>query len=87
MLSSAEIAEVEAQYGVVLPHEYRTFLAEVGAGGPGPGIELTTLRRVDGSWAWDCDSIPWPLDSSRPFVESEDWADQQRATMASRLVV
>ncbi|MEU1594522.1 SMI1/KNR4 family protein [Streptomyces sp. NPDC005708] len=48
VLTAAEIAEVEAQYGVELPDEYRTFLAEVGAGGPGPAIELTSLRRVDG---------------------------------------
>jgi SMI1/KNR4 family protein SUKH-1 len=33
-LSASEIAEVEAQYGVALPDEYRSFLAEVGAGGP-----------------------------------------------------
>ncbi|MEU7306391.1 SMI1/KNR4 family protein [Streptomyces sp. NPDC007206] len=38
VLTPAEIAEVEAQFGVALPDEYRTFLAEVGAGGPGAGI-------------------------------------------------
>jgi cell wall assembly regulator SMI1 len=32
VLTAAEIAEVEAQYGVELPNEYRTFLTEVGAG-------------------------------------------------------
>ncbi|MGW3917117.1 SMI1/KNR4 family protein, partial [Streptomyces sp. NPDC005070] len=50
VLTPAEIAEVEAQYGVALPEDYRTFLAEVGAGGPGPALELTSLRRIDGRW-------------------------------------
>ena len=44
-----EIAEVEAQCGVALPLEYRTFLAEVGAGGPGPGA-VTPLRRIEEKW-------------------------------------
>ncbi|WP_162625201.1 SMI1/KNR4 family protein [Streptomyces cadmiisoli] len=82
VLTAAEIAEVEAQYGVALPEEYRTFLAEVGAGGPGPAIELTSLRRVDGRWGWVWDEgEPLLLDPSGPFVETEDWADQQRATL------
>ncbi|WP_240528669.1 SMI1/KNR4 family protein [Streptomyces humi] len=84
VLTPAEITEVEAQFGVALPEEYRTFLAEVGAGGPGPALELTSLRRVDGrwGWVWDCDEDhPWLLDSSAPFVETEDWAAQQVATL------
>ncbi|MFJ1560760.1 SMI1/KNR4 family protein [Streptomyces mirabilis] len=82
VLTATEIAEVEAQYGIELPKEYRTFLAEVGAGGPGPEFELTSLRRVDGKWAWVWeDGDPIPLDSSEPFVETEEWADQQLATL------
>ncbi|MFE0628497.1 SMI1/KNR4 family protein [Streptomyces sp. NPDC058864] len=82
VLTAAEIAEVEAQYGVELPDEYRTFLAEVGAGGPGPAFELASLRRVDGTWGWiwaGCD--PMVLDASGPFVETADWADRQVATL------
>ncbi|MEU4119040.1 SMI1/KNR4 family protein [Kitasatospora sp. NPDC028055] len=83
VLTPAEIAEVEAQYGVVLPDEYRTFLAEVGAGGPGPALRLTSLRRIDGKWGWlwDIAGHHWLLDPSAPFVETEDWPDQQMATL------
>lgn len=84
VLSGAEIAEAEAQFGVALPDEYRTFLEQVGAGGPGPALELTSLRRIDGKWGWVWDNDedhPWLLDSSGPFVETEDWADQQLATL------
>ncbi|MFF8911102.1 SMI1/KNR4 family protein [Streptomyces olivaceoviridis] len=82
VLTAAEIAEAEAQYGVELPEEYRTFMAEVGAGGPGPGFELTSLRRVDGTWGWVWeDGDPILLDPSGPFVETEEWADQQLATL------
>jgi hypothetical protein len=83
VLTDSEIAEVEAQYGVELPEEYRTFLAEVGAGGPGPAIELTSLRRVDGKWMWvwvDHDIHIQP-DLSGPFVETEQWPDKQMATL------
>lgn len=82
VLAPAEIAEAEAQFGVALPDEYRTFLAEVGAGGPGPGW-LTTLCKIDGQWGWLWDSggRHWLLDPSGPFVETEDWADHQIATL------
>ncbi|MEV6196527.1 SMI1/KNR4 family protein [Streptomyces sp. NPDC051920] len=84
VLTLAEIAEVEAQFGVALPDEYRTFLAEVGAGGPGPALELTSLRRIGPKWGWVWDNDedhPLLLDPSGPFVETEDWADQQMATL------
>ncbi|MFD3455414.1 SMI1/KNR4 family protein [Streptomyces sp. NPDC058691] len=82
VLTAAEIAEVEAQYGVELPEDYRTFLAEVGAGGPGPAIELTSLRRVNGIWGWVwAEGDPILLDPSGPFVETEEWAGRQIATL------
>ncbi|SNT36798.1 SMI1/KNR4 family protein [Actinacidiphila glaucinigra] len=82
VLTAAEIADVEAQYGVELPEEYRTFLAEVGSGGPGPEIELTTLRRVDGRWGWFWDGDgPIPLDPSGPFVETDEWPGRQMETL------
>ncbi|WP_033821050.1 SMI1/KNR4 family protein, partial [Kitasatospora sp. MBT63] len=82
VLTPAQIAEAEAQFGVTLPEEYRTFLAEVGAGGPGPG-SLSPLCRIDGTWGWLWDTAGhhWMLDPSGPFVETDGWADQQRATL------
>jgi hypothetical protein len=85
VLAAGEIAGVEAQYGVTLPGEYRSFLAEVGAGGPGPGLYLTSLRQVGGKWVWVEDG-PWDmahfiLDPSGPFTESQEWADQQVRTL------
>jgi hypothetical protein len=80
VLTTDEIAEVEAQYGVPLPDEYRSFLAEVGAGGPGPALALMSLRRVNGTWGWvwdDDENDPWTLDPSGPFIESSEWADHQ----------
>lgn len=55
VLTAEEVAEVEAHYGVTLPEDYRTFLMEVGAGGPGPALELSTLKRINGTrgWVWD----------------------------------
>ncbi|MFB8167931.1 SMI1/KNR4 family protein [Kitasatospora purpeofusca] len=84
VLTPDEIAEVEAQYGVGLPDEYRAFLAEVGAGGPGPELRLTSLRRIGGSWGWVRDgdeAHPWLLDPGVPFVETEGRAAQQVATL------
>jgi hypothetical protein len=83
VLTPGEITEVEAQYGVALPAEYRSFLAEVGAGGAGPRM-LTSLRRVEGRWGWvekEDERNPWILDPSRPFTETEKWAGQQVATL------
>ncbi|MGK5443254.1 SMI1/KNR4 family protein [Micromonospora sp. URMC 105] len=49
-LSPAELAELEAQLGIELPEEYRSFLLHAGRGGAGPAYGLFPLRRVDGRW-------------------------------------
>ncbi|MFD0631731.1 SMI1/KNR4 family protein [Catenulispora yoronensis] len=41
-LTAAEISEVEHQCGVALPDGYRSFLMEVGSGGPGPAPFVET---------------------------------------------
>ncbi|WP_194894914.1 SMI1/KNR4 family protein [Catenulispora pinisilvae] len=54
-LTAAALAEVESLLGVELPHDYRTFLLEVGAGGAGPAYGLFPLQRVGevpGAWRW-----------------------------------
>ncbi|MEH0421207.1 SMI1/KNR4 family protein [Streptomyces sp. B21-083] len=52
-LTQGELAELEAQTGVRLPEEYRTFLLHVGAGGAGPAYGLFPVRRVQGRWRWE----------------------------------
>ncbi|WP_431948033.1 SMI1/KNR4 family protein [Actinacidiphila sp. bgisy167] len=54
-LTRDELAELEAQLGVRLPEEYRSFLLHVGAGGAGPAYGLFPVRRVQGRWRWEGD--------------------------------
>ncbi|GHI10177.1 hypothetical protein Scel_84980 [Streptomyces cellostaticus] len=54
-LTQGELAELEAQTGVRLPEEYRTFLLRIGAGGAGPAYGLFPVRRVQGRWRWEGD--------------------------------
>ncbi|WAU78471.1 SMI1/KNR4 family protein (plasmid) [Streptomyces sp. Qhu-G9] len=49
------LAELEAQIGVRLPEEYRTFLLHVAAGGAGPAYGLFPVRCVQGRWRWEGD--------------------------------
>jgi hypothetical protein len=84
VLTTDEIAEVEVQFGVALPEEYRSFLAQVGAGGHGPKILLTTLRRIEGSWGWFAEDdvrCPFLLDATGPFIETGGWLGVQVATL------
>lgn len=76
-LTDEQIADVEAGCGVTLPESYRNFLAQVGSGGPGPGLRLSTLSRRDETWAWD-----WHVpDLSIAFVETQQWPDRQRTIL------
>jgi hypothetical protein len=80
-LTQGELAELEAQIGVRLPEEYRTFLLRVGAGGAGPAYGLFPVRRVQGRWRWDGDGAglvdltrltePFPDQGPDPKVLSE----------------
>lgn len=82
-LTLEEIAEVESEIGVALPEEYAAFLVEVGSGGPGPEIELTTLCRSEGRWAWIWStSGSWlTTDARGPFLENHEWIGHQIATL------
>ncbi|WP_405658548.1 SMI1/KNR4 family protein [Streptomyces sp. NBC_01166] len=54
-LADDGLAELEAQVGVQLPDDYRSFLTRVGAGGAGPAYGLFPVRRVQGRWRWEGD--------------------------------
>ncbi|MGI5460850.1 SMI1/KNR4 family protein [Streptomyces sp. CA-249302] len=70
-LTQDELAELEAQMGVRLPEEYRTFLLHVGAGGAGPAYGLFPVRREQGRWRWEGDGADMADLSmlSEPFPE------------------
>lgn len=54
-LSEADVVEVESQFRVELPGDYREFLLTVSAGGAGPYYGLALLSRGgDSGWNWDC---------------------------------
>ena len=78
-----EIEDVEAEIGASLPDEYAAFLAEVGSGGPGPELELTTLCQAEGRWAWvwQTGGVPEVPDTSGPFMEDDEWFNHQTDTL------
>lgn len=51
-LSEPQVGEVEEQWGISLPADYRGFLLEVGAGGAGPGYGLNVVARQGAGWRW-----------------------------------
>lgn len=55
-LSPAELVQVEGQFGVRLPADYRNYLLRVASGGAGPGYGLFVLSRdAAGRWGWTGD--------------------------------
>ena len=74
--SEADLARFEEEHAVVLPDDYRWFLASVGNGGAGPYYGLNPLGMMDGMRG---EPEPWSGDVvgelARPFPHSEAWND------------
>ena len=74
-LSETSIDSFERQYGIVLPGEYRRFLASIGNGGAGPFYGVFPLGKVDNGFnlrAWTTADIGV---LSKPFLFEEAWND------------
>ncbi|MDR6323474.1 SMI1/KNR4 family protein [Actinoplanes couchii] len=54
-LTGPELADLEAQFGVELPADYRAFLRQAGRGGAGPAYGLFPVLRKGDSWRWSGD--------------------------------
>jgi hypothetical protein len=73
VLSPAQVAEAEAQWGVTFPEAYRSFLLEVGAGGCGPYCGVFRLMKREGRWLWDGDGGEMTQDLAAPFRHTAAW--------------
>ncbi|MFI0721301.1 SMI1/KNR4 family protein [Streptomyces sp. NPDC021224] len=85
-LTEDEVAELEAQAGIRLPADYRSFLLHVGAGGAGPAYGLFPVRRVQGRWRWEGDGADLADLSAFavPFPERGPDPDTVAALLAER---
>ncbi|OSC75608.1 hypothetical protein B5180_06615 [Streptomyces sp. BF-3] len=74
VLSEEQIRALEADLGVSLPAQYRSFLLRVGRGGAGPDYGLMTPTISDGRWQWLGIGLAFPAQptsaefAGRPFV-------------------
>jgi len=77
-LTEAEVAEAEAQLGVVFPHEYRRYLLQVSAGGA-----VARLEKTENGWWWAGNStmrrdlLPLPFPHPDSYVEADDELDRR----------
>jgi hypothetical protein len=72
-LSVSQLEEVESQFGIRLPEEYRTFLLDMGSGGCGPMYGVFPLLKQDGAWLWDGDGASLTTNPAAPFRHTAAW--------------
>lgn len=74
VMDDAELRALEADLGIGLPVEYRSFLLRVGGGGAGPDYGLLTPVSGDDGWQWRGVGLAFPGQSTmarfagQPFV-------------------
>ncbi|MCH0540873.1 SMI1/KNR4 family protein [Streptomyces sp. MUM 203J] len=74
VMSEEQLRSLEADLGVGLPAQYRSFLLHVGAGGAGPHYGLMTPSLGDRGWQWRGVGLAFSAQSTtaefagRPFV-------------------
>lgn len=72
-LTEDQVRACEAQFGVALPLEYRTFVTQVGNGGDGPAYGVRPLEVVEGRWRWRNIDVPESTDLTEPFPHVDAW--------------
>ncbi|MCX4779850.1 SMI1/KNR4 family protein [Streptomyces sp. NBC_01264] len=74
VMGEGQLRALEADLGVGLPEQYRSFLLRVGSGGAGPHYGLMTPVLSDGAWQWLGIGLRYAAQSTtaefagRPFV-------------------
>lgn len=64
-MTSDDLAEAEAQWGITLPADYREFLQTVGTGGAGPFYGLVALQHDGSKWGWETRPMEVATDADR----------------------
>lgn len=89
VLSPGELAAFEARYGITLPSGYRSFLLQMGNGGPGPPYGLFSLEEGFAYYSEHkrLDFLKRPFPHTAAYNPDEDpyWEELDRKTEAGEI--